>query len=1498
MTLLITKQTGNYFSFVLNGDTANEVSNDQNRLLTQGSLCNFKTGNGANIIKEQNISFSDITLIAGGTFTFASVDELWLKLIEVGFFDGLGNGGGTGGVDRFDELLDTFTYFGHSNEAVVVNASETALTTVELYNYSKFVELSDTPNTLVPNKMVVVNSLGTSLILIDQPQQQQQFLNSVGYFNYADTGNSVSFLANTEKKLDNDTLGSNTDISQSPFGIATVWNTDTNKFDFSQMDIGDTIDIRIDLDLANIIDKVFLKIGSLELPLFNSTSKIGLSSYITQLPINSNVKTNGAEVYVKSSINGSLSVVGFYTRILRKNINVVTIEGGSDLSANITSYDVTVESSTGTNAIIPSATTSLAGVMSATDKFVLDSIPDPDLKQDKLDGTGLVRVEDGVVSYDQNHYLTSKDLPSTLTLYPTNVVSGISNYVKLVTTIEDPDFNTVAVDISTGLITATNQLIAGLVTVPNLISGDPGVFNTTTIGNIRKVSGSGAAEFFFRIYKRTQAGVETLIGTSGVTIPTESTNYSEFQETALWDDGLFTETDRIVLKYYANRISGGSNPLYQFQFGGNSPVRTFVPIPTAVIPNIFLGELADVETGSALDKETLSYNESSSLWEYATVPSILGYTPEDASKKGVANGYASLDSGALIPSNQLPSYVDDILEFADLASFPISGESGKIYIAISPENLQYRWAGTSYVQITNGLIATTNDLPEGGFNLYFTVNRVLNSILTNLSTASSSVITAADTVLSALGKLQGQVSLKANDNSVVHLSGTETITGSKTFASSLRAFSFRLNEDNNSGLYYGHTNKVVLANYVVGGGIDFETNGGQINMVLDASANLYVAGNITGSNLSGTNTGDQDLSSYATSSELNLKANDNSVVHLAGTETITGNKIFTGALTRFDNPVLIKQLNSTDYNQIGAYSGRMEFQQNSGSQLSFNMATDYFDFGLINKIAKVSNTLLTANRNFEFPNASGTIALTSNLPTSANYIQNGTTLQTANFNISGNGVFGSSVTATSFIKSGGTASQFLKADGSVDSTQLPSKDLAYGTTYYDGYKERVLNNLGTTYPSETPYVLGNLYGQDLLQKASLIITPSGTNTSKLYAIKPQNSSGDLDVVRATTATRVNEDGIIENVASNTPRIDYDTVGGCPSVLLEPQRTNLLTYSDDFSNTVWMKDNLNVIPNTTISPNGTFTASTVNEGGGAGVHFLYNYSLPNLIIGNNYTETIFAKKNQDDWIQLAFSLSSFSSATWANFNLSTGQIGNKGANAVANIVALKDGYYKISLTGISTINGNSAICFVAPTNNTNSVNRIIGYQGTNRNNFYIWGAQLEQGSYATSYIPTVGSAVTRNADVISKTGISSLIGQTEGVLFVECSNFKNNTNASHISLCENTSLDNRNLLIFNIDGTVRFFVCSYGVIQINSLLSEIYNLEDVKKIAISYKLNDFKAYINGVLVFSQNTFNPSSNLSILNFSDQSGNNLFNGKVKQLQLYKTALTDAEMVTLTTL
>ena len=230
--------------------------------------------------------------------------------------------------------------------------------------------------------------------------------------------------------------------------------------------------------------------------------------------------------------------------------------------------------------------------------------------------------DDGV-----SHFISLEDLPSNLTLYATNVASDIPTYYKLVTTITDPSYNTTPVNIPTGAITTTGQLIAILATSANIIVGNPGIFNITTIGNIQKLSGTGNAEFYFEVWQRTLAGVETLITVSSSTLPVLNSGYAEFSASALWNNGSFLSTDRIVLKYYADRIVTGSDPTYQFQFGGLSPVRSLVPIPLNVVPVLKLDELQDVTIASVANNEILTYESSTSLWKNKTVTTALGYTP-------------------------------------------------------------------------------------------------------------------------------------------------------------------------------------------------------------------------------------------------------------------------------------------------------------------------------------------------------------------------------------------------------------------------------------------------------------------------------------------------------------------------------------------------------------------------------------------------------------------------------------------------------------------------------------------------------------------------------------------------------------------------------------------------------------------------------------------------------------------------------------------------------
>jgi hypothetical protein len=141
----------------------------------------------------------------------------------------------------------------------------------------------------------------------------------------------------------------------------------------------------------------------------------------------------------------------------------------------------------------------------------------------------------------------------------------------------------------------------------------------------------------------------------------------------------------------------------------------------------------------------------------------------------------------------------------------------------------------------------------------------------------------------------------------------------------------------------------------------------------------------------------------------------------------------------------------------------------------------------------------------------------------------------------------------------------------------------------------------------------------LLSKASFLVTPNGYKASKLYAAIPTNGNGDMTFTRATPATRVDENDLISSVASNIPRIDY-TGGGCPSILLEPLRTNLLTYSEQFDNAAWSNPNTTITANTAISPDGYQNADKAEA---LALAQLISQT-PSLTAGQPFVFSVFAK----------------------------------------------------------------------------------------------------------------------------------------------------------------------------------------------------------------------------------------------------------------------------------
>jgi hypothetical protein len=356
---------------------------------------------------------------------------------------------------------------------------------------------------------------------------------------------------------------------------------------------------------------------------------------------------------------------------------------------------------------------------------------------------------------------------------------------------------------------------------------------------------------------------------------------------------------------------------------------------------------------------------------------------------------------------------------------------------------------------------------------------------------------------------------------------------------------------------------------------------------------------------------------------------------------------------------------------------------------------------------------------------------------------------------------------------------------------------------------------------------------------------------------------------------------------NVPRLTYQNGGGgCPSLLLEKQSTNIFAYSEQFDQSTWTKQNSSVTANATTSPDGTQNADKFIASNANVFHAMYGFGGT---LTGSYTMSVYAKKSEYDFLVLH---DQFSSTFNAVFNLNTGAVVSGSGASIENI---GNGWYRC----IVTFNGggNSVITSLSPSPTSSAG---TNYLGDGTSGIFIWGAQLEAGSYVTSYIPSTSASATRVADFATTNNISSLFGSTEGSFFIEMTADFTNTNGS-IPLFLRSSINstfNRATYLQFGSGTIALNVYLAGALEA-SIFSGTYTQGQKLKIAFAYKQNDFVLYINGSLIGTDTSGNISASLA---FIDLGTYNLaastfqYNGTISEAVLFPTRLTNAELAQLT--
>ena len=369
-----------------------------------------------------------------------------------------------------------------------------------------------------------------------------------------------------------------------------------------------------------------------------------------------------------------------------------------------------------------------------------------------------------------------------------------------------------------------------------------------------------------------------------------------------------------------------------------------------------------------------------------------------------------------------------------------------------------------------------------------------------------------------------------------------------------------------------------------------------------------------------------------------------------------------------------------------------------------------------------------------------------------------------------------------------------------------------------------------------------------------------------------------------------------------PRFDYDPVTLAPKgLLIEEARTNLLTYSDQFDNAAWIKLNATVTANGTASPDGTTNADKLVEDATNSVHIVYQG--PAFAGSTTYTVSLFAKAAERSKLDV---FCNGISATATNlfevtFDLSNGTF--LATQGTATITPFGNGWYRCTVTNTYAVIGTSANIQLRLNNGTTT-----SYAGTPGFGMFLWGAGLEAGSFATSYIPTVASTVTRSADVATMTGtnFSSWYNQSEGSFVVSYSRIQTVDTSAMVLEVKPTSIsttDRINISNSNLTDP-RFQVFVGGVSQLDTTTTfGTLPVGTGVNAALAYKSGDNAAVRNGSApVTSASTFTaPSYTNMQIGGTDNSifgaaATTLLNGHIRQIAYYNTRLPNAQLQTLT--
>jgi hypothetical protein len=556
-------------------------------------------------------------------------------------------------------------------------------------------------------------------------------------------------------------------------------------------------------------------------------------------------------------------------------------------------------------------------------------------------------------------------------------------------------------------------------------------------------------------------------------------------------------------------------------------------------------------------------------------------------------------------------------------------------------------------------------------------------------------------------------------------------------------------------------------------------------------------------------------------------------------------------------------------------------------------------------------------------------------------------LQSQTFDVSGWGLTRTSITAnTSVAPDGTTTAETLTADGTSGTHFIQTDDAitpAGQTRTMSVFAKAGTNNFiqlafgGDATPYANFDLSGGTVGNSASVTASIVdfgsgwyrcivtttsaiatgarffIVTNGTSargesnslntTVLIWGAQLEQRSSVTAYTPTTTQPITNYIPVLQTAAAGQARFDHNPITGeSLGLLVEEQRTNLLVRSAEFDNASWAKSRSSTEANTIVAPDGTLSGERLVEDSTASNSHFIAQTPSGLTAGATYTLTVYAKAAQRS--ALVLQMFNGSDQARAAFNLSTGVVGDTAVAGTASgitssIVNVGNGWYRCQMSAIVSTSATAYECDIMLASAATVASRF--YTGDGYSGIFIWGAQLEVGSFSTSYIPTVASTVTRNADIASMTGtnFSSWYRADEGSVYGEWSSVGSLSSDRIVFAISDNGFSNSIYFTASTAGVSNnsvFNVVANGSGQA-SISSGVYTNFAYRKSSSAFKVNDFATVADsGTVSTDTSGIIPVVNKLSIGSSWSNAGNFLNGTIKKLAFYPSRLSNAQLQALT--